>query len=641
MWLVFQTVIGTSGTLPTELKTKQMKNFGNFRLGDWLVCPDLDRITRGGMHVSLQPQVMDLLVYLAHHHDEVVSTEKLLSSLWKGRVVTTSSIYSSIKQLREALGDDVQNPSYIKTIPKRGYRLSARPVFLGEEEFKSLPVNLLVGEFPAPKGPLRWRRIALLALGLVLVLTASYLYHIQKHVNPVNPEDTSESFIGLSYSAEELYQQSLALIDRQDKPSLMSALVRLELVLKLNPDYADAHVAAARVYLELANFTGYYGQDWFKESRNLARPHLEKALAIEPDLAEAYALMGELPVQYEARRDAYEKALLLDPNLYRVHMKLGILVMDQMRPWTDALVHLERAVEIEPESIDAAVLLVLFLQWVPHRWEDAERIIANLTSQFPESRSLKRSRAEWFLIVKGQPSEAVPLLQDLIIFDPSDTWARSWLSKAWYMLGETGRAMESPVPSPHWRYVLAPDRMTSLKTMKEESRLNNEIDYGRRLVSAYVFTMLRDWQSAVDILAVDAIDLDAFSRSPHVQNFALNESPAMSLAVAYKNLGDQENYEKYAGLEREAVNIRTENGRLRNEPYSRAMARLNAMDGKPYEAMLELEHLILTGKIDPRDLLHPAFDDMRDDPAFERLETLQRQRINSERVKLGLAPLGG
>lgn len=617
-----------------------MKNYGNFRLGDWLVCPDLDRITRGDRHVSLQPQVMDLLAYLAHHFDEVVSTDELLSSLWKDRVVTTSSIYSGIKQLREALGDDVQNPCYIKTIPKRGYRLSVRPEFLNEEALASSPVNQDNGT-NTENSRSRWRNTAVLAVGFALMLSIGYVYHIQKHEDPAKPEDASESRAGVTDPARELYLQSLELIGQNDKPSLMSALVKLEKALELNPDYADAHVAAARAYLELTNFSGYYSQDSSAESESLARPHLERALAIQPNLAEAYVLMGDLSERYVDRKKAYEKALQLNPNLYRAHMNLGILVMDQMRPWTDALPHLERAVEIEPYSIDAAVLLVAFLKRVPHRWEEAERIIENLTRRFPESRSVKRSQAEWLLMVRGQPSAAVPLFQNLIVLDPSDSWARSGLSKAWYMLGETERAMESPITSPHWRYVLAPDRAISLRKMKEEPETHSDFDYVHRLTSAYVFTMLRDWQSAVDILAINGGDPEQFSRPPFIRFFALNESPAMSLAVAYKHMDDRENYEKYARLAREAANIRTENGKLRNEPYSRAMARLNAMDGKPYEAMLELEHLILNGKIDPRDLLHPAFDDMRDDPAFGRLETLQLQRINSERAKLSLAPIGG
>jgi hypothetical protein len=39
--------------------------------------------------------------------------------------------------------------------------------------------------------------------------------------------------------------------------------------------------------------------------------------------------------------------------------------------------------------------------------------------------------------------------------------------------------------------------------------------------------------------------------------------------------------------------------------------------------------------------MHPAFDDMRELPGFRELQDLQRQRVNSEREKLGLAPIVG
>jgi hypothetical protein len=49
--------------------------------------------------------------------------------------------------------------------------------------------------------------------------------------------------------------------------------------------------------------------------------------------------------------------------------------------------------------------------------------------------------------------------------------------------------------------------------------------------------------------------------------------------------------------------------------------------------------LITKGPNDPRELLHPAFDEIRDDSEFIKLEQLQRQRVNSEREKLGMVAL--
>ena len=64
-----------------------------------------------------------------------------------------------------------------------------------------------------------------------------------------------------------------------------------------------------------------------------------------------------------------------------------------------------------------------------------------------------------------------------------------------------------------------------------------------------------------------------------------------------------------------------------------------ALKGNHYEALLELERLVSLGPIDPRELLHPAFDELRGEAGFVRLRQIQRSRVNSERQKLNLPPL--
>ena len=150
--------------------------------------------------------------------------------------------------------------------------------------------------------------------------------------------------------------------------------------------------------------------------------------------------------------------------------------------------------------------------------------------------------------------------------------------------------------------------------------------------------MLRDWQSAIALLEKDSQNLNHFT-NVYVGNLAQNESPAMSLAVAYKALGNQEMYKKFADLEKYAVNIRTDHGQLRNFAFSRAMARLFALEGETEKARLELKRLITLGPNDPRELLHPAFDEMRTTPEFKKLEVLQLERTNSERAAMNLTLL--
>lgn len=104
---------------------------------------------------------------------------------------------------------------------------------------------------------------------------------------------------------------------------------------------------------------------------------------------------------------------------------------------------------------------------------------------------------------------------------------------------------------------------------------------------------------------------------------------------------DPEYAEAHVATARVYLKLRDFSGLRKQDRYEEYMslARLNALEDRSYEAMLELEHFLSSGGIDPRDLLHPAFDDMRNEPEFKQLEELQRQRINSERIRLGLVPL--
>jgi TolB-like protein/tetratricopeptide (TPR) repeat protein len=68
---------------------------------------------------------MDILVLLASRAGQVVSRDQILDQIWKSRHVAESVLPRCIAELREALGDDPGRPSYVETIPKRGYRLIA------------------------------------------------------------------------------------------------------------------------------------------------------------------------------------------------------------------------------------------------------------------------------------------------------------------------------------------------------------------------------------------------------------------------------------------------------------------------------------------------------------------------------------
>ena len=94
-------------------------------IGEWRVDPRADEIESGGRVIKLEPLRMRLLMALAERAGEVVLSNELLDTVWKGVIVTPGSLYQSVAQLRQLLGDSAAEPRYIVTVPRKGYRLVA------------------------------------------------------------------------------------------------------------------------------------------------------------------------------------------------------------------------------------------------------------------------------------------------------------------------------------------------------------------------------------------------------------------------------------------------------------------------------------------------------------------------------------
>ena len=107
-----------------------------FNIGGCRVVPECHQVVRGDRTIHVRPQVMDLLVYLAERPGQVVGLKDILDGLWPGRIVTDSSVYNLVAELRHALESPGDRQPLIETIPKRGYRLIAPVTELGRSESK-------------------------------------------------------------------------------------------------------------------------------------------------------------------------------------------------------------------------------------------------------------------------------------------------------------------------------------------------------------------------------------------------------------------------------------------------------------------------------------------------------------------------
>jgi pimeloyl-ACP methyl ester carboxylesterase len=91
--------------------------FGEFRLET-----GNRRLWLGATEVLLTPKAMDVLIHLAGRPGEVVTKEQLFDTLWPGTFVSDHALTVQVREIRKALGDDPNQPRFIETRHRRGYR---------------------------------------------------------------------------------------------------------------------------------------------------------------------------------------------------------------------------------------------------------------------------------------------------------------------------------------------------------------------------------------------------------------------------------------------------------------------------------------------------------------------------------------
>ena len=81
-------------------------------------------LQNGPKRIRLQDQPFEILLTMLERPGEVVTREELRQRLWpEGTFVDFEhSLNAAVKRLRSALGDDADNPRFVETLPRRGYR---------------------------------------------------------------------------------------------------------------------------------------------------------------------------------------------------------------------------------------------------------------------------------------------------------------------------------------------------------------------------------------------------------------------------------------------------------------------------------------------------------------------------------------
>jgi TolB-like protein/DNA-binding winged helix-turn-helix (wHTH) protein/Flp pilus assembly protein TadD len=443
------------------------------RIGEWLADERLDEIRRGDERVKLDRRTIDLLMYLAARPGDVVSTEELLKNVWKGVVVAPSSVYQTIAVLRRALGDDAEQPRYIATVQRKGYRLIA--AVQPETSSASAPVE----------GTRRWSWKLVLAavaiLGGIAYLVASD--SIRRHVFTPEPRDRSIAVLPFEnastdpadiYVADGLTEGLLQTLGRLPglrviaRSSVFAFRERHEDVRKIARTLSVRYLVDGSVrrdgdqmHVGVQLIDGTLGFELWSETYD--RP-LGDAMRVQQEIARSVAHALELVVSRDVAarltrgstldplaldaylrgraywsersasalrnaREHYERAIQLDPSIAAAHVGLAellvLLPFYGIEPpavaFPKARASALRALELDPELAEAHATLAVVLYQYEWNWSAAEKEFERALQLNPNYATARQWYAE-FLSYAGRAEDAeaqIAVARDLDPLSPT------------------------------------------------------------------------------------------------------------------------------------------------------------------------------------------------------------------------------
>jgi TolB-like protein/DNA-binding winged helix-turn-helix (wHTH) protein/Tfp pilus assembly protein PilF len=161
------------------------------RFGTYEVSLQSGEVRKAGLRIRVQQQPMKLLEILLERPGEVVTREELCSRVWPNENFGDFDLALNIAigKLRNALGDSAENPRFIETLPKRGYRFIAdvsivdgelrpkRPGSASGDLTEAEPADTTLVVAPTRQLWPGLRIIVAVALALSLPILAFWLFH--------------------------------------------------------------------------------------------------------------------------------------------------------------------------------------------------------------------------------------------------------------------------------------------------------------------------------------------------------------------------------------------------------------------------------------------------------------------------------
>lgn len=163
-------------------------------------------LRKNGSRIRLQALPFQLLLLLLRNAGEVVTRDEICSELWPADTFVDfeHSLAAAVNKLREALGDSAEDPKYIETLLKRGYRFIGKikpeaPVVISVPESKEAGTLAAV---PVPSAKAHWGRWAA-SIALAATVAATAAFFLTKPTRNIENADPITAVPFTSYPGQE------------------------------------------------------------------------------------------------------------------------------------------------------------------------------------------------------------------------------------------------------------------------------------------------------------------------------------------------------------------------------------------------------------------------------------------------------
>jgi TolB-like protein/Tfp pilus assembly protein PilF len=498
-----------------------------YHFEDHTLDTDRRELRRGADLIALAPQVFDLLQYLIHNRDRVISKDDIISAIWNGRVVSDAALTTRLNAARTAVGDSGEKQHLIKTLPRRGFR------FIGTvHEDQGLTVAPAHGRIDTP--PLASApRLSIVVLPFANIggdaeqdyfadgVTESLTTDLSRISGSfVIGRHTAFTYKGKSIDLRQIGRElnvryilegsvqragsrlrvSVQLIsaetgnhlwaERFDKPGADLFDMQDEIVSRLaNALNAELIAAEARRAESSANpdamdlhFQGraILNRGQTPENLTQAQGFFERALALDPFCVDALVgsaavdvilpaafLTDEAVPRLAAAEKTLSKALSLAPQNAMAHLLLGLVQINTNRA-VQGIAACERALALDRNLAEAHAWIGLAKIYIGRAMEAEMHILEALRLS---PRDIKAFR--WLMVIGAAklfldaPGEAVVWLRRSIEANRNNPLSHIWLACALTRLGELDEAKAAA------RAALVLDPTFTIRRLRTPARSNN------------------------------------------------------------------------------------------------------------------------------------------------------------------------